>query len=473
MGINRSCNIIIAPCQAGYQAKVNFDAFSTVKEEYNRTITRATRDELELAIDDLKESFPAHYMTVNEVSNFPMKSSSSIHLLFALLGIIVLLCIAVFGYTTFTDQSQITSNGSWDKVAAFFNNVGAPIVALMSYLALLYTLHQQNKSHALSLEELALTRKELSDSTLAQKTQADTLKLQLKEAQATAKRERFDSTFYSLLEQHNSALDMLSTEDLTQGNKSLKEEFAELHGNSLYCRYFRLLYQVLKFIAVEHSSEESLNQSIFRSSVKNEEKFYSNIVRSMLPDHVLYWLAVNCHCPLGEQDPYIHYKKLIIRYKFLEHLTLANGKLNEIYNWPSYGKNCLVLMAYRRDDFGENLHLRDIHEDLIKLENILQLTFSPKERPTASGEVWEEEPNRNRISFRIEPSIQENHNSNILYQWKQNLTHLVKDSAYAKRDVYMRQVVNTLSITDSSEIEGVKNGVVDQISLKINDTICS
>ncbi|PHJ40591.1 putative phage abortive infection protein [Vibrio sp. PID17_43] len=458
MGINRSCNIIIEPCQAGYEAKVSFEAYSTAKEEYSRTITRATRDELELAINDLTKSFPDHYMSVNKVSSFPMKRSSFNYLLLAFLGVTILFCIAVFGYTTFTEQSQVISNGSWGKVAAFFNNVGAPIVALMSYLALLYTLHQQNKSHALSLEELALTRKELSDSTLAQKTQADTLKLQLEEAQTTAKRERFDSTFYSLLEQHNSALDMLSTEDLTQGNRSLKKEFAELHGNSLYCRYFRLLYQVLKFIAVEHSSEESLNQSIFRSSVKNEEKFYSNIVRSMLPDHVLYWLAVNCHCPLGESDPYILYKKLIIRYKFLEHLTLANGDLHEIFNWPNYGKNCLVLMAYRKDDFGENLHLRDIHEELIKLENILQPTFKPQIKPTESGqEGWEDIPNRNLIIFKLEPSMLENYDVNMLYRWQNNLNQLVKDSAYAKRDVYMGQVVNTLSIADSCEIEGVKN----------------
>ena len=456
MGISRSCNITIEPCQAGYEAKVDFDAFSTIQEDYNRTITRATRGELELAIDDLKKSFPDHYMSVNEVSNFPMKSSSFIYLLLAFLGIIILLCIAVFGYTTFTEQSQSISNGSWDKVAAFFNNVGAPIVALMSYLALLYTLHQQNKSHTLSLEELALTRKELSDSTLAQKMQADTLKLQLKEAQAAAKRERFDSTFYSLLDQHNSVLDILRNEDLTQGNKSLKKEFEELHRNALYCRYFRLLYQVLKFIAVEHSTEESLNQSIFRPSVKNEEKFYSNIVRSMLPDHVLYWLAVNCYCPLGESDPYILYKKLITRYKFLEHLTLADGDLNQIFCWPSYGKNCLILMAYRKDDFGENLHLRSIHEDLIKLENILQPTSMPEIKPSVSEEEWEVVPNRNRIIFKLEPNMREKHDYNTLNQWQNNLNHLVKDSAYAKRDVYMQQVVSTLSIADSSEIEGVK-----------------
>nr|WP_229650507.1 putative phage abortive infection protein [Vibrio splendidus] len=393
-----------------------------------------------------------------------MKSSSFIHLLLAFIGVTILLCIAVFGYTTFTDQSQPISNGPWNEVAAFFNNVGAPIVALMSYLALLYTLHQQNKSHALSLEELALTRKELSDSTLAQKTQADTLKLQLEEAKATAKRERFDSTFYSLLEQHNSALDMLSTENLTKGNKTLKKEFEELHSNALYCRYFRLLYQVLKFIAVEHSSEESLNQSIFRSSLKNEEKFYSNIVRSMLPDHVLYWLAVNCYCPLGDSDPYILYRKLIIRYKFLEHLTLADGTLNKIFDWPNYGENCLVLMAYRQDDFGENLHLRSIHEGFIKLENILQPTFVPDIRPAVSGEQWEDVPNRNRIIFEFEPDVREKHDAITLYRWRNNLNQLVRDSAYAERNVYMQQVVNTLSIADSCEIEGVKS-----CSVVVND----
>ncbi|MCI9687710.1 putative phage abortive infection protein [Vibrio parahaemolyticus] len=457
MGLNRSCNIQVEPCEAGYEAKISFDAFSTIEEEYSRTITRATIDELELAIEDLKKSFPDHYMTVNQVSNFPMKSSSSIHLMLALLGVTILLFIAAFGYITFIDHSQAGDNDPWNKVAAFFNNVGAPIVALMSYLALLYTLHQQNKSHALSLEELALTRKELAASTLAQATQASTLQLQLEEAKATAKRERFDSTFYSLLEQHNSALDLLSTEDLRQGGGSLKEEFKTLHDNAIYCRYFRLLYQMLKFIAVEHSSEESLNLSIFEANVKNEEKFYSNIVRSMLPDHVLYWLAVNCYCPSGESDPYIFYKKLIIRYQFLEHLTLADGDFNQIYSRLLYGKNCLVLMAYQEGDFGENLHLQRIQESLLQLENILKPSFKPRKVLTDCGQEWIDIPNQNLITFRIIENMQEKHDDQILRLWENNVNNLVTDSEYAN-DVYMQKVVNTLSIADSIEIEEVKNG---------------
>ncbi|MEZ9872222.1 putative phage abortive infection protein [Vibrio sp. 10N.261.51.C6] len=368
----KGCSITIEPYQEGYKAEISFDALSapTTAEVYSRTITRRTKCELELAINDLIKSFPVQHLTVQKVTNFPMKSSALKYFGFSVVGIIVMLSIAIVGLATFSEQSQVIDSNTWDKAkaAAFFNNVGAPIVALMSYLALLYTLHQQNKSHEVSLEELALTRKELVDSTLAQKEQARTLNLQLGEAKSTAKSEKFDSTFYSLLDQHNKIQSELNNEsfELSGNIRDIAVHFSDIHNSPNHCRYFRVLYQLLKFIAVESSQYKTLNDELFETKVKPREKFYSNIVRSMLADDLLYLLAANCYSPKGTDDSYYRYWQLIERYGLLEHLTLPNN-MSEWFNGAFYDKNVAVFEAYTEKAFSNHLDLIQLNEQIERL----------------------------------------------------------------------------------------------------------
>ncbi|WP_305459282.1 hypothetical protein [Photobacterium leiognathi] len=145
MSINRRCTIKIEPCNTGYQANIGFEDFYTTEDKYCHTINRATMKELKLAINDLKKSFPNHYISINNISSFQEKSTPFIHVILGILGVFILIGIAFFSLSAFSEQAKIASNTSWDKIAALFNNVGAPIFALMSYLALLYTLHQQNR----------------------------------------------------------------------------------------------------------------------------------------------------------------------------------------------------------------------------------------------------------------------------------------------------------------------------------------
>lgn len=58
--------------------------------------------------------------------------------------------------------SQSNSKLDWfDKSGSFFNNYSAPLLSFLSFMGLLFTIYQQNRSHQLSLKELALTREEL------------------------------------------------------------------------------------------------------------------------------------------------------------------------------------------------------------------------------------------------------------------------------------------------------------------------
>ena len=90
----------------------------------------------------------------------------------------------------------------------------------------------------------------------------------------------------------------------------LKQCKEKLQDQKNQCgHYFRILYQLLKFIENNAPTEN--------------EKMYSNIVRALLTDDVMQLLAVNCYCK-NEQDTYWQYKLLVERYTLFEHASFDN-----------------------------------------------------------------------------------------------------------------------------------------------------
>ncbi|EKO3447552.1 hypothetical protein NT695_002394 [Vibrio fluvialis] len=445
MSVKRSFSINIEPNQEGYEAKVDFDSYYTAKENYSRTITRTTKDQMELAVNDLIRSFPSHNTKVKKVSNFPMSSSSYTYKWFAVFGIIAMLLI---GFVAYRYHSDVTSGNSLDNAATFFNNVGAPIVALMSYIALLYTLYQQNKAHEVSLEELALTRKELVDSTAAQKAQAKTLELQLVEAKSTAKSERFDSTFYSLLDQHNKIQSELAAYHINMQNdiKFIGEQFDDIHKCPYHCRYFRIVYQLLKFIAVESSKYEVLTDELFATKVNAREKFYSNIVRSMLTDDLLYKLACNCYSPKGESDSYYRYWQLIERYEFLEHLIVPNN----IEDWGTgvkyLCKNVNVFDAYTEKAFANHIDLAKLRKQVEALKDKVKINEETETSVTPQFQLVE--------SFDI---VELN---DVFFPPKDFRNIQITKSMYDARREKVESVINNICANYFQRFKQLKNGCV-------------
>ena len=122
---------------------------------------------------------------------------------------------------------------------------------------------------------------------------------------------------------------------------TLKDARDELACYNDVCgHYFRLLYQLLKFIATNIPDSNygvvravDDNQITDRNRNKNgsdgfkkddldfieAEKMYSNMVRAFLDYDVTQILAVNCYCE-DENSTYRRYKDLLERYNFLEHM---------------------------------------------------------------------------------------------------------------------------------------------------------
>ncbi|NLA01618.1 hypothetical protein GTA07_14655 [Rhodococcus hoagii] len=221
-------------------------------------------------------------------------------------------------------------NSDWGTFGDFLGGTLNPIFGFLSLIALLLTIVLQSK-------ELESTRIELERSASAQeKTEAA-----LNKQSDTQVKQQFENTFFSLLDQHNKALEKISTptgkytdgqSDLdmvrlsvfSERNSNLQDAKNSLEKHNGVCgHYFRVLYQVLKFIATNvpdgNIGSEFNQDTISKYKLAPSEKMYSNIVRSFLSYDATQLLAINCYCA-NSSDTYWNFKLLIERYSFLEHM---------------------------------------------------------------------------------------------------------------------------------------------------------
>jgi len=251
----------------------------------------------------------------------------------------------------------------WGEFGDYFGGTLNPILSFLSLIALLFTIVLQSK-------ELELTRDELKRSADAQAATKEVLDKQSE----TLARQQFESTFFSLLDQHNKALEQITNnsirEQLTSqedmnvlkdanyltsgpisaikfiylrilmssgyGSRDLVSAKKNLESYNSHCgHYFRVLYQLLKFIAINVPGG-TIGPAFTADKIQNEklsddEKMYSNIVRSFLGYEITQLLSINCYCT-DESDTYWKYRLLIERYSFLEHmpLTVNNRGTHEI-----------------------------------------------------------------------------------------------------------------------------------------------
>ncbi len=253
-----------------------------------------------------------------------------------------------------------TTNADWGTFGDFIGGTLNPILSFLGLIALLLTIVLQSK-------ELESTRKELERAASAQEKSEKLLK----EQTATQIKQQFEGTFFSLLEQHNKSLEKLSAPNSrwTEMHSDLEVTrmavFAEAvldlksakkileSKNELCGHYFRVLYQILKFIATNCPSgeigQEFNSKDIENATLGDKEKMYSNIVRSFLGYNITQLLAINCFCQ-NENNSYWKYRLLIERYEFLEHMpNEINGRIHALL---AETNNNYKSKAFGRSDFN-------------------------------------------------------------------------------------------------------------------------
>lgn len=287
---------------------------------------------------------------------------------FAIIAIFLLfLILAFFVYmvlSLYLDQFKggfSPLNADWGTFGDYVGGVLNPVFGFLSFTGLLLTIYLQGK-------ELKEARTQFSRSADAQEKSEKVLQQQA----VTLIRQQFESTFFSLLEQHNKALEsisarvsegVLSAVDLAYeevfdwDNESLAVAKGTMDKHSEGCgHYFRALYQLLKFLCVclpgSSFGEDFDVATLRKTSLKGGEKMYSNIIRSFLRVDVAQLLAVNCYCD-DEANQYYKFKLLVERYSLLEHMPFdVQGKLDEVL--------VEAIDYYDRAAFGDSDYLKAI-----------------------------------------------------------------------------------------------------------------
>lgn len=280
--------------------------------------------------------------------------------LFFVAGILVFL-ISAYGIWFGLVNNRPWDEGdpsTWGTFGDFIGGILNPVVALCALYWLTRSIEIQQQELSETKNELAETRKLID----AQVT--------------TAAKQRFEDTFFALLDQHNAALKKLNETSDQIHNRAFSDKVhvrdsrASLHSNNqIVGHYFRILYQVLKLIALrcpDTSFRGEFGESnLLEQLPSRDEKFYSNIVRSFLDMRTTQLLAVNCYCVDGKEDPYWNYKCLVERYAFLEHMPLDAPNMNirdlmgQIvfhYDENAFDRNDFLLNVRRHNEnFGKAL----------------------------------------------------------------------------------------------------------------------
>lgn len=247
---------------------------------------------------------------------------------------------------------NVTEPSAWGSFGDFVGGLLNPIVA---FLALFWL-----------TRSIQIQRSELRETRLALDEQSVTLKTQ-----------RFEDTFFSLLDQHNKVLETLSDRRSTPAgprseieciHQATFREDASLDDSSVIFgtfdvtagHYFRILYQLFKLIATNAPGstlgKEFTPEALLAKPPSAEEKRYANIVRAFLGTHLTQLLSVNCYCA-STASSYWAYKCLVERYSLLEHMPFEVGGTVRKQLLETYS-------AYERQAFGKSEFIAQLDQKI-------------------------------------------------------------------------------------------------------------
>ncbi|RKV67958.1 MAG: hypothetical protein D8H97_37520 [Neisseria sp.] len=333
------------------------------------------------------------------------KGNKPNHLLWILGGAAVAAFLIVLGlYIAYFKNLSITNDSAtWGTFGDYLGGTLNPIISFLALIGLLYTIHQQ-------AQEMQATREELKQAAEQQRKQVE----QQSRQSEIFNLQQFESTFFSLLEQHNKIIENLieaKISDLT--NITIDEKFNidcyvkdNIRQNPLPKQYFIILFQILKFISLSlskdiegktdnkitindfsHDNQQS-REKLSNHYINPQEKIYSNILRSFIPNDILKLLILNC-LSLDKDSKehnlktFYNFQGLLNRYQFLEHLHLTIPTINNYYDNYDFIYFYLILTKTTnciRESLGKSNLSNEITSFNISKDNFIKAINEEKKR---------------------------------------------------------------------------------------------
>lgn len=273
----------------------------------------------------------------------------------------------------FYGQSISKSSADWGTFGDFIGGTLNPMLAFLSFIALLHTIKLQSKELSLSRKELAETQKATRDSATALEAQSESIKLQ-----------NFENTFFNMLDLHNKIVDSITIkEGLCLDNSSLKgrinysPEDQVLKGREAikdiyrkvdsYCKVSKDIRKFNKAYDATHDAYQSyighyfgniyqtlklISKSKEIKKIKDKKK-YSNLFRAQFSSEELKLLFYHCTGKIGS----VKFKSLVEEFQFFEHLVIEEINDNfsfiiktSIYDLNAFGENKEVIKSYKEKE---------------------------------------------------------------------------------------------------------------------------
>lgn len=215
--------------------------------------------------------------------------------------------------------SDITLKEMWsnyfsqpDPWVGIFTSIGA-IFTVCVFIATVYATRKAGESARIAGEALELSRE-------------------------SSRKDDFIKQFTLLIEQHNKSheimMNTLNTYKVDSGKNikwdmTIKQASENLYLNYQFSPYMRMLFRVLK-----HCDENFYMQGD-HDEVIREKKKYTSIVRSLIRNDVLYFVAINS---MNERDIFSEYRNKLKKFDFFEHLITdeisesINFSISEFYD---------------------------------------------------------------------------------------------------------------------------------------------
>lgn len=208
-------------------------------------------------------------------------------------------------------------NKLFGPIGDLFNGIVTPILTFLTFCGLLITILIQNVQMKATLHELDLTRQEARKS-------SDALNAQVVNSAA----QKFDNNFFSLLNNHEKVVDQIVEGKIVKGGGGVRinvDQYFEIFScfaaidtwsgaKDQFLPLFLINYNLLSYID-KHVIGVDKSTEIFDFE---EAKTYSNILRAILPNEILYLIYFNVS--VGD---FPEYKKLLEKYSFFEHLNFT------------------------------------------------------------------------------------------------------------------------------------------------------
>lgn len=424
------------------------------------------------------------------------KGNKPNRLLWILGGAAVAAFLIVLGlYISYFKNLSVTNDSAtWGTFGDYLGGTLNPIISFLALIGLLYTIHQQ-------AQEMQATREELEQAAEQQRRQSEIFNLQ-----------QFESTFFSLLEQHNKAVEKIEAESIFEElhniyNKKIdqittrkpSEELSNSHAiksiNQHYelKSYFNLLFQILKFISISLSkNSESNNSEDLKITIKDfdadnkrskeklsheyinpQERMYSDILRSFIPNIILKLLALNCltidkFSRDNESKTLYNFQGLLNRYTLLEQLQLVFTDINKIdYSHLSNGDDAIhfLILTSHADiapAFGNN-KIFDKSKSIFQYKFDYWLTVNTKSLHDKQYEL--ENTKREIIKIRL-MSYEEHENDDFSLDKEKYLEKLENTQRYYE------EKINEIN-AELKQIENNKKAWLEFLQIEDKKTIYS